>query len=238
MFVKDYKFVILNRGERELCKTPAQESVFAAIKSFTANGRDEVCLSLNDITSRCSVSRGHIPRVTKKLISDGLVEIVGNKTRIGGTSPIYKVSHHATPSVSPRDTLAPKVSHHATVSVSLTQESVSLPGTKPTTVKSNISNTTLLVQGVWEYYLQKSGTKEQLFPARKALIVQRLAKFTPAQIKQSIANCFTDKFYSGGSDRGWRADSDYIFRSDVNIDKLLNLKKPVEKLTWKNAPYD
>lgn len=103
---------------------------------------------------------------------------------------------------------------------------------------SGVVNEISLVQEVWNHYIQTSGTKELLLPARKHLISNRLAKFTAADLKLAVTNCFANKFYSGDNDKHWRADASYVFRSDEIVDRLLNLKNPEEKKTWRNAPYD
>ena len=51
----------------------------------------------------------------------------------------------------------------------------------------------------------------------------RLKTFTKDEIMQAIANAFEDDFY-GGRKTHWKADFDYIFRSDDTMDKMLNLK--------------
>ncbi len=83
--------------------------------------------------------------------------------------------------------------------------------------KQNETDNTLNTSNIWKHYIAKFGTKERLLPARQDKISARLKEYTSEQIKQAITNCAAHSFYS-------TLNSDYIFRSDENIDKLLNLK--------------
>src|SRR3990167_4679739 len=67
---------------------------------------------------------------------------------------------------------------------------------------------------IWNFYLLKAKTKEQLLPGRKKKMVARVKKYSSEQIKQAITNCFNSPFHLGKNDRGWIANADYIFKSD------------------------
>lgn len=82
---------------------------------------------------------------------------------------------------------------------------------------------------IFEFYKKKSGIQKSLLTdARKQKIKNRLKVFTLEEIKQAITNCYQDSFYNGDNERGWRANLDYIFRSDEKLENLLNLT-PREK---------
>lgn len=100
---------------------------------------------------------------------------------------------------------------------------------KPVTTDKNDKNvkniySTTLFNDIFNYYLLKVKTKEILTSGRKDKMVARLKIFTPDQIKKAIDNCFNNNFYTGNNDRGWKANFDYIFRSDEIMDNLLNLE--------------
>lgn len=67
------------------------------------------------------------------------------------------------------------------------------------------------------------GTHYILTGKREKLIFDRLLTFTFEQLCQCCENASRDAFYSGKNDRGWKADPDYLFRSDEIVDKILNL---------------
>lgn len=101
--------------------------------------------------------------------------------------------------------------------------------------KDNNKNN-IYISKIWNFYLLKAKTKEKLLPGRKKKIAARLKQYSPDQIQQAIKNCFKSPFHTGENDRGWVANADYIFRSDENIDKLLNLKikdtRTIEERQW------
>jgi hypothetical protein len=91
--IKDKKryFVILWQEELKMKATPAEKIVYAAIKSFTSNGRQPQDLSLRDIQRRSGVSYKHVSRSIQGLIDKKRIEKIGKKTRKGGIVDIYKV---------------------------------------------------------------------------------------------------------------------------------------------------
>lgn len=96
--IKDKKsyFVILQQEELEMEATSAEKMVYAAIKSFTSNGRQPQDLSLRDIQKRSGVSYKHVSNLIQKLINKKRIEKTGKKTRKGGTVDVYKVCLHDT----------------------------------------------------------------------------------------------------------------------------------------------
>lgn len=84
-------FVILWQGEFEAMNTVNQLVVYAAIKSYSANGKNEVDISIRDIARRSKLSVGEIHKTIHQLIELGFIQIIGQKARRGGSVPIYKV---------------------------------------------------------------------------------------------------------------------------------------------------
>lgn len=84
-------FVIMWEHEIKAFKTANQWAVYSAIKSFCANGRNEVGLSDREIAYRAVVSDSTVLRTIPGLIDLGLLKITGGSTRRGGTVKVYKV---------------------------------------------------------------------------------------------------------------------------------------------------
>lgn len=90
------------------------------------------------------------------------------------------------------------------------------------------------IKDIWDFYLATSKTKELLTDGRRQKLAARLKTFSPEEIKSAITNCFGSAFHTGKNDRGWKANADYLFRSDEIIDTLKNLAvyKPMD---WAEA---
>ena len=52
----------------------------------------------------------------------------------------------------------------------------------------------------------------------------RLETFTPEKILKALSNISLDKFYQGENERRWRADPEWMLKSDEVVDKLINKK--------------
>lgn len=67
---------------------------------------------------------------------------------------------------------------------------------------------------------------------RQVKLKSRLQTYSYEQIKQAVTNMANDKFYRGENDRNWKADPDFILRSDEQIDRFLNrgtqFRKPLQ----------
>ena len=63
----------------------------------------------------------------------------------------------------------------------------------------------------------------QLTEARKTHIRARLKTFSAEQLETAVDNLATRAFYRGDNDRKWSADPDFLFRSDEQVDKFLNM---------------
>lgn len=71
---------------------------------------------------------------------------------------------------------------------------------------------------------------------RSKKIAARLKVFSLEEIQKAITNYSRSPFHCGKNDRGWKADFDFIMRSDEQIEAGLNLinnkapQKPIKKL--------
>ena len=59
-------------------------------------------------------------------------------------------------------------------------------------------------------------------PTRVAKLKVRFKTYTPEQISTALIALSKSKFYRGDNDRGWKADPDFLIRSDEQVDKWLN----------------
>lgn len=57
----------------------------------------------------------------------------------------------------------------------------------------------------------------------------RLGTYTEEEIIQAVENMAQDSFYQGKNDRGWKADPDFLLRSDEQIDRWLNKRKRTQE---------
>ncbi len=84
---------------------------------------------------------------------------------------------------------------------------------------------------------QAVGKNYSLTDARYDLISRRLKTFREEQLSQAAVNIGLSPFHMGKNDRAWRADPDWLFRNDENVDKALNLEverpQPPVKLGYK-----
>jgi len=82
------------------------------------------------------------------------------------------------------------------------------------------------IEQVVEEYEKHFGTKIlSLTEKRKSQIKSRLESFGLEKVKQAIENFSTSPFHRGDNDRNWKADIDFIIRSDEQIEKGLNLEQ-------------
>lgn len=88
------------------------------------------------------------------------------------------------------------------------------------------------IQEVYDYYIERTSSKEGLSPARREKISSRLKDFGLDGCKLAIDGVFSDGFYQGENDRGWKADLDYIFRTYEITERLINKAKPQERRAY------
>lgn len=83
-------FVIMQEEEVMVFTNIFEKSLYEAIKSYCSNGKTTAALSIRDIQERATMSQGSVEEYLPKLIAKKYVEIIGTKTRRGGTCSIYK----------------------------------------------------------------------------------------------------------------------------------------------------
>ena len=107
-----------------------------------------------------------------------------------------------------------------------TQLPQSYKGTKEGTKEGTNISMSNSIKEIYEHYLKCFGRtgRYKLSQSRKDKLKKRLTEFNAEEIKKAITNASEDDFYSGGGDRGWIADIDYITRNYENLERLLNLK--------------
>ena len=66
------------------------------------------------------------------------------------------------------------------------------------------------------------GSSFQVTEGRVKKLGLRLGKFTLSQILDALLALSESKWHRGDNDRGWKADPDFLLRSDEAIDKWLN----------------
>ncbi len=102
------------------------------------------------------------------------------------------------------------------------------PGADKGTKEGTKEGTNILMscKEIYKHFCErfnKNPNTYRLSEARKRKLKKRLTEFTAEEIKTAITNASNDDFYSGGGNRGWSADLDYITRNYENVEKLLNL---------------
>lgn len=81
------------------------------------------------------------------------------------------------------------------------------------------------VKEIFSFYEEKFDTKLLVkSPTRVQKARARLKSFNLEQIKQAIVNFSNSPFHRGDNQNGWKADIDFIIRSDEQIEKGLKLK--------------
>lgn len=88
---------------------------------------------------------------------------------------------------------------------------------------------------LFDYWAKLNGKDPSRFSwlkTREDKAVRRLRQFGYDDIKKAIENAHKDYFYGGNNQRHWRADFDWIVKSDVNVDKLRNLEPRPRPMSW------
>lgn len=68
-------------------------------------------------------------------------------------------------------------------------------------------------------------TKYRLTPARIEKLKLRFKTYTPEEISKALINLSESKFHQGENDRSWRANPDFLIRSDEKVDEWLNYEE-------------
>lgn len=73
-----------------------------------------------------------------------------------------------------------------------------------------------------------TGKNYTLTEKRRRLVGDRLKVFRFEQLEKSVKSICNSPFHMGKNDRFWVADPDFLFKSDEQIDKFLNLEVQVK----------
>ncbi len=84
-------FVFLTQAEIERMTETSEVVTYMSIKSYSANGKREVPLSLSEISKRSKLTKAWVSKIIPRLVSVGLIKIVGVSTTRGGSVNVYKV---------------------------------------------------------------------------------------------------------------------------------------------------
>jgi len=128
-------YVKIQQWENDMFKEGemAESAIYMAIKSYAGNGTMDVGLSLRDIASRAKTNPMTVSRYLPKLITKGMITIVGEETRIGGTVKVYRIVTH---SVTDSYTLLKESVTPSGLSVTPSGLSVTTVATKPYELKN------------------------------------------------------------------------------------------------------
>jgi uncharacterized protein YdaU (DUF1376 family) len=108
--------------------------------------------------------------------------------------------------------------------------SLSSTSTSSITITNNI-------QEIVKFFEESVKTKVLVISdRRKKHIGARLKVFSLEDIKKAIYNFSTSEFYTGENDRGWKADLDWIIKSDEQIEKGLKLEEQEVKNSGRATP--
>lgn len=91
MDTKKPYFVILQQEELEMIGSHAKRLVFYAIKSFSANGKQQVKESYLSISKRAGVDSKWVKKCVGQLIKEKWLYYYGEGTKRGGKYPILEV---------------------------------------------------------------------------------------------------------------------------------------------------
>lgn len=95
METKKPYFVILQQEELEMSGSHARRLVFYAIKSFSANGKQQVKESYLSISKRAGVDSKWVKKCIGQLIEEKWLNYCGEGTKRGGKYPILEVRTNA-----------------------------------------------------------------------------------------------------------------------------------------------
>lgn len=223
-------FVIMWQGEIEQFAEGQHNErlIYESIKSHSGNGKLEVALSFRDISKRANISYSSVSRFLPSLLDKGVVKVTGSKSKIGGKVNIYKVLLPETVSVANRNTYSKESVAEMQKSVADSKESVASSGVKPrqsNKVSKVIDGSDKFSLLFLEEFNKDFGTTFRDTEKRKALLKQRLKRYTLVEILSAVMKMSQNSFYQGNNDSNWRADPDYILKSDEQIDKFLNMKE-------------
>lgn len=203
----------------------------AIIRKTYGYGKTEDFIALSQIETMTNISKSHVSRTISNLIRYGIVTKLGNGLGINKDCSAWKVTklgnskkaHNLLPKM---DKALPKLVKGVTkLGIK------SLPKTAPQKTKDNITkeNTTKDMGIFLEEFNKKFDTNYRATSGRIDKFKTRLKTYSVEEIFEALVNLSTSEWHKGKNDRGWKADPDFLLRSDEQIDKFLNYTKPEHK---------
>jgi hypothetical protein len=80
------------------------------------------------------------------------------------------------------------------------------------------------IQDYIDFFNKLFNSNFRVTPARENKLKLRFKTYTGDEILKALQNLSKSKFHQGDNDRGWKADPDFLIRSDEQIDIWLNKK--------------
>lgn len=103
-------------------------------------------------------------------------------------------------------------------------------------VSETISTNVLVeMRGIYDHYLARFNQTEgrfKLTDKRKLKLKARLRDSGKQRILDAIDNVADSSWHMGDNDRGWKADLDYIIRSEEQVERLSNLVKQNKEVVY------
>ena len=211
-------------------------------------------IPVTSIATKAGIRKAHVSRALHELTTKNIITIKNGKRSYNKDSRTWKLTDKKSKYAHWRkppdlNKVTPIGNNHAynknsqaqNVPQSVTNKKLPQSVTKVTPIgnkklpqsggiKEKKENLNKVIEQIFNFYLKANSSVERLLPARVIKISARLETFSQEEIEKAITICFSNSFYKGDNDRDWKANSDYIFRSDTVIDRFLNSKgnSPVE----------
>lgn len=103
------------------------------------------------------------------------------------------------------------------------QQSNTITRRKKKELRNNNVEVPKNIRLIYDFYIEKFGNNPNQFrltDQRKAKIKLRLKQNGTDQLKQAIEYVANSPFHRGDNDRGWRADLDFIIRTQEQVERL------------------
>jgi len=103
----------------------------------------------------------------------------------------------------------------------------------------NVKNTTTELKKFLSLFNSYFNSEYRETKGREVKIALRLKTYTFEQLEKALKTLASSDWHKGKNDRGWKADPEFLLRSDEQVDKWLNTKPEKEvKLVEKYTPLD
>jgi len=121
------------------------------------------------------------------------------------------------------------VSMNRSLNTEQTQNKHRINSNKSIKIAKSVKKNTYV--GVCERYIARFNelfqSKYQVTNGRVKQITSRLEVFSEEDILKALKNLSRSEWHVGNNPRGWKADPDFLLRSDEQVDKFLNRKEVI-----------